>query len=234
MNSSVDASRELFDLSEEYEAMLNQGIRLSGENMLFFLEHRLRLVQRRVQARGKVARILDFGCGLGYASARLRELFPGAEVTGVDTAEKALEAAQRRHGGPGIDFRTVRDLERDSGGYDLCYVNGVFHHIPPPERPGALALIHRVLRSDGVFALFENNPWNVGARMVMARIPFDRDAQMLSMPETAALLRRAGFEISHTDSLFFFPHALKALRFLEPQLSWTRLGAQYMVLSVRR
>jgi hypothetical protein len=47
------------------------------------------------------------------------------------------------------------------------------------------------------------------------------------------LLRRAGFEIFCTDSLFFFPRPLKSLRFAEPFLSWTRLGAQYLVLGIR-
>lgn len=224
---------ELFDLSEEYEDMLNQGIRLSGEGMLFFLEGRLNLLLKRSPEIGPVSRILDFGCGLGYASHRLRQMFPDAEITGVDTSQKALEAARQKHGGPGIRFMSVDELEGDRGGFDLCHVNGVFHHIQPAERPQALGLIHKVLRTGGSIALFENNPWNFGARMVMARIPFDRDARMLSPLLTAELLRQAGFQIVRTESLFFFPRFLKALRFSEPSLSWTRLGAQYLVLAAR-
>ncbi|HXP86561.1 MAG TPA: class I SAM-dependent methyltransferase [Bryobacteraceae bacterium] len=226
-------SEALFDLSEEYQAMLDQGIRLSGEDMFFFLEGRLRLLESRVRSRGPVRRILDFGCGLGYATRRLREVFPEAEVTGADTSESALRSARERNGAPGVRFRTVGDLESEAGGYDLCYVNGVFHHIAPEERPSALTLIHRLLRPGGTLALFENNPWNPGARMVMARIPFDRDARMLSPLETAALMKRAEFDVVRTDSLFFFPRPLKGLRFTEPYLSWTRLGAQYAVLGAR-
>jgi len=222
---------ELFDLSEEYEQMLNQGIRLSGENILFFIEGRLNLLQKKTREIGRISRVLDFGCGLGYASKRLRQMFPAAEVTGADTSRKALEAARQKNGGPGIRFVTVDDLEGDAGEYDLCHVNGVFHHILPAERPEALSLIHRVLRPGGTLALFENNPWNFGARMVMARIPFDRDAHMLSALVTVELLRHAGFQIVSTDSLFFFPRVLKVLRFSEPYLGWTRLGAQYVVLA---
>lgn len=230
----MDTGKEdLFDLSEEYEAMLNQGIRLSGEGMLFFLEGRLNLLQKRIGGMGSVSRVLDFGCGLGFASQRLRRMFPTAEITGVDTSRNALEAARQKHGGPGIRFMVVDELARDAGGYDLCHVNGVFHHIRPDERPQALGLIHRVLRPGGILALFENNPWNFGARMVMARIPFDRDAQMLSLPLSAELLRQAGFQVVRTDSLFFFPRVMKALRFSEPLLGWTRLGAQYVVLAAR-
>jgi SAM-dependent methyltransferase len=227
-------TEELFDLSEEYEAMLQEGIRLSGEGMLFFLDGRLSMLQNRTPDPRAVVRVLDFGCGLGYATKRLREMFPQAEITGVDTSEKALGAARQRHGGPGIRFLSLNDIRSDAGGYDLCYINGVLHHIPREEQPEALDLIHRLLRKDGVVALFENNPWNIGAHMVMARIRFDRDAHMLSPLLTASLLRKTGFDVTRIDSLFFFPRVLKALRFVEPFLSWTRLGAQYLVLGAKR
>jgi len=233
-NAAPAIKEELFDLTGEYEAMLNQGIRLSGESMLFFLEGRLKLLRAKTLDRSPITRILDFGCGLGHASKRLHELFPEAEITGVDTSEKALDHARECNADVRIRFQTVGDLENDRSSYDLCYVNGVFHHIPPPERPGALALIYQRLRPAGALALFENNPWNFGARMVMARIPFDRDAQMLSPLSAAGLLRKSGFEIARTDSLFFFPRSLKALRSAEPLLGWTRLGAQYLVLGVKQ
>ena len=227
-------SEPLFDLSGEYEAMLNQGIRLSGENMMFFLEGRLNLLRARMSCHATVSRILDFGCGLGYTSKRLRDMFPMAEITGADTALQALEAARERNSGPGIRFVHVDQLGGIADGFDLCYVNGVFHHIPPEERLAALRVIHQSLRPGGKLALFENNPWNPGARMVMARIPFDRDAQMLSPKETSSLLLRAGFKSTATGSLFFFPRFLKVLRFAEPYLGWTHLGAQYLVLGEKR
>jgi len=224
---------ELFDLSEEYESMLNQGIRLSGENMMFFLEGRLKLLRKWLARSGPIGRILDFGCGLGYASRQLAQIFPGAQVVGVDTSVNALASARQFNGGPGIDFVPVRDLAAN-GYFDLCYVNGVFHHIAMDERGDVLRLIHDSLRLNGKLALFENNPWNPGARMVMARIPFDRDAVMLSPIEASLSLLRAEFDVVARDSLFFFPRFLKALRFSEPVLGWTQLGAQYMILGRKR
>lgn len=44
-------------------------------------------------------------------------------------------------------------------------------------------LVRRSLRPGGVFAFWEINPWNPGTRHVMSRIPFDRDAIMLTPPE---------------------------------------------------
>ena len=114
---------------------------------------------------------------------------------------------------------------------DVVYSNGTFHHIPPAERPGVVAYLWRALRPGGHLALWGNNPWNPGARLVMRRIPFDRDARPLSAPAARALLRAAGFEILRTDSLFLFPRRLRAFRCLEPALARLPLGAQYDVLA---
>jgi hypothetical protein len=53
----------------------------------------------------------------------------------------------------------------------------------------------------------------------------------LSAPGSRRILGGAGFEVLATDYHFIFPHALRALRFLEPPLAGLPLGAQYMVLS---
>ena len=107
----------------------------------------------------------------------------------------------------------------------------MFHHIPPAEREAAVAYVHGALRPGGIFALWENNPWNPGTRLVMRRIPFDRDAETLSAPATRRLLRAGGFEIERTDFLFVFPRPLRALRPLERRLARAPLGAQYLVLA---
>ncbi len=223
----------LFDLSDEYREMLNQGIRLSGESQEFFIQGRLRSLQSRLPADLIVRRVLDFGCGIGTATGYLAERFPNAEVLGVDTSAKALDYAQEHHGSDRVRFRGLAELaqERD---FDLCYVNGVFHHIEPSSRIGAVKNIHRALRSGGRLALFENNPWNLGTRMVMSRIPFDRDAITLSPPETQRLLRAGGFTQPAANwSLFYFPRPLAFLRFTENALSHLPLGAQYCVLGAK-
>ena len=116
-----------------------------------------------------------------------------------------------------------------SGQFDVAYCNGVFHHVEPGERLDALAYIHRSL-AEGVFGFWENNPWNPGTRLVMRRIPFDRDAKLISPPR-AQLLTSAGFDVLETDFLFLFPRLLSALRPLEARLARLPAGAQYMVLA---
>jgi hypothetical protein len=94
----------------------------------------------------------------------------------------------------------------------------------------AVDYILRCLRPGGLFALWENNPWNPGTRYVMSRIPFDRDAVTITPPQATKLLRARGFQILGVNYLFFFPRFLKSLRFLEPYASRIPMGAQYQVL----
>jgi len=109
-----------------------------------------------------------------------------------------------------------------------------FHHIEPESRIAAVQNIHRALRPGGRLALFENNPWNPGTRLVMSRIPFDRDAITLSLPEAKHLVRCGGFtETPASWSLFYFPQPLAFLRFSERALSYLPLGAQYCVLAAK-
>ena len=113
---------------------------------------------------------------------------------------------------------------------DLAYSSGVFHHIPDAKRSSACDFVYRALRHGGLFAFWENNPWNPGTRYVMSRCEFDKDAITLAPQDARSLLRAAGFETIGTDFLFIFPRALSALRRLEPLLSRLPFGGQYQIL----
>ena len=47
---------------------------------------------------------------------------------------------------------------------DLVFVNGVFHHIPPKDHGVNLDYIQSSLKPGGLLVIFENNPFNPGAR----------------------------------------------------------------------
>ena len=213
--------------------MLHQGLNLSGEDKTFFQRGRLADLEARLPAGFRPGKVLDFGCGLGDTTALLAELFPKAEIVGSDTSEAALEHARQVQEDPRLSFVQLEELPAD-GSFDLAYVNGVFHHIPPEQRHRACRLIFDGLAPGGYFAFFENNPWNPGTRAVMRRIPFDRDAQTLSPPESRRLLAGSGFELpDRTRFLFYFPRLLAFLRPLEVALVHLPLGAQYFLLASR-
>ncbi len=175
--------------------------------------------------------MLDFGCGIGTTTPLLLEHLNAESVVGVDPA-RAIKSANDRYGSPQTQFVSVDEcLPR--GGIELAYCNGVFHHIPIEKRLETLQWIHRSLRVGGIFAFWENNPWNPGTRYVMSRIPFDRDAVMLSASAARKLLRQSGFATIRTSYLFLFPRALRWARPIEKWLTQAPLGAQYMVLCRR-
>ncbi len=152
-------------------------------------------------------------------------------MLGLDVSEKALARAEATYGSRCVSFCSVAEFAQIEA-FDLCYTNGVFHHVDPAARLSMLQRICRALVPGGFFALFENNPWNPGTRMVMNRIPFDRDAKLLFPRQVRRLLREAGFHsCAPTRFLFYFPRPLAVLRFTEAWLARVPLGAQYYVLA---
>lgn len=220
----------MFDCTKEYEMMLQKTVPLSGEDKQYFIPGRLQDLCRQLPAGFNPGRILDFGCGIGQTTQYLAELFPSADIIGFDISDKALAHAQKTYGSARISFCNLAGFNRIEA-VDLCYTNGVFHHIIPEERFGAIVRIHQALRPGGYLALFENNPWNLGTRFVMKRTSFDLDAQPLSPLEAKRRLREGGFATLNSRYLFYFPRSLAFLRFLEPFLTRVPLGGQYYILA---
>jgi trans-aconitate methyltransferase len=152
---------------------------------------------------------------------------------GVDSSSESLDVARNALTHPRLRFENITDLQ-PAQEFDLAYCNGVFHHIEPDHRLDALRYVHRSLAKNGHFAFWENNPWNPGTRLVMRRVPFDRNARLLSPPHARQLLTRAGFDVLRTDFIFFFPRLLAALRRFESRLTRWPIGAQYVVLCRKR
>lgn len=221
---------EFDSFATSYEADLDQALSVSGENKDFFAGGRVKWLAQRLQRLAFHSNsALDYGCGIGGTAVLLQHHLRVPEVIGLDVSVRSLEVAQSRHQKDGITFLTFEQYD-PHGSIDLVYCNGVFHHIPPAERDQAMQYIYRALKPGGLFALWENNPWNPGTRWVMSRCSFDRNAITLTPPETAKLAGRNGFRVLQTDYQFFFPRSLRWFRIFEPRLANVPFGAQYMVL----
>ncbi len=221
-------------VAETYEQELARGLAVTGESPRYFAEGRLRWTAARLKTLGFHARrVLDFGCGIGGSVPLIFDVLGAELVLGVDRSAESLAVARSRHGSERACFVEPGALA-DQPLFDLAFCNGVFHHIPPTERLDALESIHRALRPGGLFAFWENNPWNPGTRYVMSRLSFDRDAETITPPEARRLLCQAGFEVIRTDFLFVFPRIGRWLRPIEPLLAPLPLGAQYLVIAACR
>jgi len=228
---STDSTFDGF--ADAYEEACHKGLSLTGEGREFFAKARVQLTAAACQSDTAIVRVLDFGCGVGHATRILRATFPGATVFGVDNSVQSINRAVADYGCEQAVFSTAmpKCIENSC---DLAYCNGVFHHIPPSDRLTAARDVFTALRPGGWFAFWENNPWNPGTRLVMSRIPFDRDAILLRPSEAGELLASAGFSILATTYHFFFPAFLSFLRPLESAMSRLPLGGQYCVLAAKR
>ena len=221
------------EFAGSYDHALAQGLSATGEDREFFARGRIQLLKRHLDKLGVHPKgAMEFGCGTGSNLPILLELTGAKSVLGLDVSEKSIEVAKRTIASQAVSFARTADYS-PAGEIDLAFCNGVFHHIDPDKRLAAAQYVHDCLRPGGLFALWENNPWNPGTRLVMKRIPFDRDAVMLSALEGRRLLRKAGFRILSGDFMFIFPRALRGLRPLEVPLSKLPLGGQYQLLAIK-
>jgi SAM-dependent methyltransferase len=229
----MKAAAEFDQFADAYDSNLNQALSVSGEDKDYFARGRVSFLAGCLRdLREAPQSAMDYGCGIGGTARLLRELVGVGRVIGLDISERSLERARGECQGPAICFQTFEQYE-PAANLNLAYCNGVFHHIPVEERRAAIGYIYRSLQPGGLFAFWENNPWNPGTRYVMAKLAFDRNAITITSPEAERMLSEAGFEIIRTDFLFYFPRVLKSLRFMEPGLRRVPLGAQYQVLCRR-
>ena len=213
-----------------YEAELGVGLAVTGEDRQYFARERIAWLAKCVASLGmRLGAVLDLGCGDGTTTPVLLQVLGAGSVLGVDVSPESVDEANRRFSSAVVRFCPLSEYV-PAGECDLVYSSGTLHHILPRDRRGFAELAYRALRPGGLFAVWENNPYNPGTRYIMRRVAFDSDAIPIAAFRTRALARQAGFRILRTDYLFVFPHALRGLRALEPLVSRLPLGGQYQVL----
>jgi trans-aconitate 2-methyltransferase len=98
--------------------------------------------------------VLDLGCGPGHTTAMLAEVFPDADVVGLDSSDSFVSEATRA-ARPRCRFQ-VADVTRvplPGGPADLIYARFLVVHLPDPRE--AIAGWAGQLRSGGVLVVEE-------------------------------------------------------------------------------
>ena len=122
-----------------------------GETPEFFAEYKVRDVSQVARVTGsRIARVLDFGAGVGTSVPYLRRHSPDARLTCVDVSEKSLAVGSARYP-VDAEFRSFygRSLPFPDETFDLAFIACVFHHIAPEEHVPLLRELYRVLRLAG-------------------------------------------------------------------------------------
>ncbi len=116
-------------------------------------------------------KVLEIGCGLGTDGTQFAEA--GADYTGVDLTDAAVELARKRFelfDLPG-KFQTAdaENLNFADDSFDLVYSHGVLHHTPETEK--AIREVHRVLRPGGraIVMLYHRDSYNYRVNISLLR-----------------------------------------------------------------
>ena len=173
---------------------------------------------------------MDFGCGTGISLLLIADILGAEEVIGLDTSEESLAVARESAGSPSVQLATPTEYLPQQD-LDLVFCSGVFHHLALADRVPVVNYIRRCLRPGGIFALWENNPWNPVHNFAMKHSEIDRNAIPLPPPESRRLVGLEQFRVIRTDYLFFLPGHFGWIRSLEQLLIKVPLGAQYQVFA---
>ena len=213
------------DYSKNYDDLLREKTGFFSDNDRYFAEYKVAITRKLVTR--KVARILEYGCGIGRNIPYLRETFPGCEIIGSDISQASLAIAQEAQ--PETTFFLETNETPTLDKFDLIFVAGVYHHIPRQDRAAVSVTLRERLVQNGDIIVFEHNPYNPVTRRIVSTCEYDTDAVLLAPGELKQNLMQAGCRVEDSQYCLFIPPRLSALHWLEPKLGWLPMGGQYYV-----
>lgn len=145
-------------------------------------------------ARDRSLKILDIGCGAGFAvHALTKEGFTDAR--GIDATSSLVEIARRR--GLPVDFvpeeQTEKFLESRPQSLDAAFLFEVLEHLEYPRQIGFLRSIRGALRRDGLFYCQVPNAMCIAAPYLRYNDWTHRC--LFTMSSLEFVLESAGFEV---------------------------------------
>ncbi|WP_019507106.1 class I SAM-dependent methyltransferase [Pleurocapsa sp. PCC 7319] len=108
------------------------------------------------------ATILDLGCGVGMSTFALQEIYPQAQVTGLDLSPYFLAVAQYRGQQNQKNINWVHAAAESTGladaSFDLVSACLMFHELPATAAQDIITEARRLLRPGGYLAIMDMNP----------------------------------------------------------------------------
>ncbi|GIW05966.1 MAG: hypothetical protein KatS3mg060_0771 [Dehalococcoidia bacterium] len=132
-----------------------------GNNYFTFTQpERVKPLFERIYAHERPKRILDMGCGVGPSTIALAELFPDAEVIGIDLGSHFVRFARgwaARRGLKNIAFyaQHAGATSFPDNAFDIVNESYVLHEQPQPEAQKIVAEMKRLLRPGGRFSCID-------------------------------------------------------------------------------
>ena len=152
----------------------------------------------------QVNRILDVGTGTGDFVKVLKNVFPKAEITGVDPLETSLEEAKRSY--PDVHFQKMsgEKLAFENNQFDVVSISMALHHLPDIQaafsemkrvlKPGGWIIVNELV-SDGLNPAQEVHKMFHHFRSTIDRMLGEHHREAFTCAEIPVIIQNAGIKI---------------------------------------
>ena len=230
MDPQQQAIAEEFDqYRESYDDAVNRAIAFSGQKVQAFTRAKAHDLLRTIAAHFGSPRklnLLDVGCGIGNYHPFLTPVV--GTVSGVDVSSACIAKAQERN--PSVSY-SVYDGDRLAVSGRAFRRRLLYLCDPPRSRRSAgshsRTRCGRVTRAGGLIVVYEHNPKHPLTLKVVRDCAFDRDAVLLTMAQSRALLESAGCSNVTTSSILTLPPMGGFVERLDSLLARLPFGSQY-------
>ncbi len=156
--------------------------------------------------KGDFKRILDFGCGIGKSTYPFKDLYPEAEVYGVDISAPCLKLAhlRARESGRQIFYsqQNIEQTDFPENYFDLIHTTFMLHELPRTALRRMTAEAFRILKGGGCFVNldFHSPPGGAFGRLVhYGHARRNNEVFMRSFAETDYLAMQRGLGFDQVD-----------------------------------
>ncbi len=175
---------------------------------------RLNLIDRTVGGlQGK--RVVDIGCGGGILAESMAA--KGAQVKGIDLADKALKVAKLHalESGVAVDYEAIAAealADREPASFDVVTCMEMLEHVPDPAQ--TIAACARLVKPGGhvFFSTLNRNPKSylfaiIGAEYVLKLLPKGTHewSRFIKPSELARMARNAGLDLGDLTGMTYNP-----------------------------
>lgn len=163
-NLSWDAAMEVEVAAHAVHARIWQDAGAKGDAMLRQSFHTV--LEQQITTSPQA--ILDLGCSVGMSTFALQDIYPQAQITGVDLSPYFLAVAHYRSQQRQVQNSNLEPVTwlhaaaeatgLQEGSFDLVSAHLLFHELPQSAAIAILKEARRLLRSGGHLAIMDMNP----------------------------------------------------------------------------